>query len=290
MAATSDRGASSVSSLANAADQTQSLAQPLGEEVIAASSPFVGRWQTLVTTTNWEKGRIILDWRTALQKSGSPITDYSDEAWGALVGNVTGQHVGRLRRVHERFGEVQTEYEGLYWSHFQAAIDWQDAEMWLEGAVQNDWSISQMRAKRWETVGDGSPPPAEPTGEFIEEEVPLDAIEPAGSITSEVQTPPHEADESDSGAVEPSSSGSSSGESDSHDTEPSPTAAEKREPVRPFADLPELPDDLADAFEQYKLAIISHRLSAWSEVSQDDVLASLDALRALALAPREEEQ
>ena len=26
-------------------------------------------------------------------------------------------------------------------------------EMWLEGSLQNDWSVSQMRGKRWETLG-----------------------------------------------------------------------------------------------------------------------------------------
>mgnify|MGYP000408540184 CR=1 FL=1 len=25
--------------------------------------------------------------------------------------------------------------------------------MWLEGAIHNGWSVSQMRGQRWETVG-----------------------------------------------------------------------------------------------------------------------------------------
>ena len=80
--------------------------------------------------------------------------EYSDETWSRQVGSVTPQHVGRLRRVYERFGQVYDGYDdGLYWSHFQAALDWNDAEMWLEGAVQNDWSISEMRRTRWETLG-----------------------------------------------------------------------------------------------------------------------------------------
>ena len=59
-------------------------------------------------------------------------------------------------RVFERFGEVYDQYAGLFWSHFQAAIEWSDAEMYLEGAVQNDWSVAQMRNQRWEAMG-GSP-------------------------------------------------------------------------------------------------------------------------------------
>ena len=122
-------------------------------ELEVTSQPFVGRWNRLVSTTNWEKGRIITQWRETLIDQDVSATEYSDEAWAILVGGVTGQHVGRLRRVYQRFGPSYEQYDGLYWSHFQAALDWGDAEMWLEGAVQNDWSVSQMRRQRWETLG-----------------------------------------------------------------------------------------------------------------------------------------
>ena len=117
------------------------------------SIEYLDQWKRLVSTTNWEKGKIICDWRDALQASGAPASEYSDEAWSRRVGNVTPQHVGRLRRAFERFGDVREDYAGLYWSHFQAALDWDDAEMWLEGAVQNQWSISEMRHERWQANG-----------------------------------------------------------------------------------------------------------------------------------------
>ncbi len=104
-------------------------------EIAETSERFIGQWNRLISTTNWEKGRIIHEWRSAGVASGAPATEYSDEAWSRLVGGVTGQHVGRLRRVYERFGGVYQDYEGLYWSHFQAALDWDDAEMWLEGGA-----------------------------------------------------------------------------------------------------------------------------------------------------------
>src|SRR5438552_9052823 len=116
------------------------------------SDQFVRQWQRLISTTNWDKGKIICQWRAALIADGQERHFWSDEAWSDRVGGVTPQHVGRLRRVYERFGEVGQGYDGLYWSHFQAAIDWNDAEMWLEGAVQNNWSISQMRQQRWEAL------------------------------------------------------------------------------------------------------------------------------------------
>ncbi len=117
------------------------------------SEQYLGQWKRLVSTTNWEKGQIIHTWRAALVESGVPGSEYSDEAWSRRVGNVTPQHVGRLRRAYERFGAVRDEYRGLFWSHFQAALEWDDAEMWLEGAVQSDWSVSEMRRQRWETRG-----------------------------------------------------------------------------------------------------------------------------------------
>ena len=121
--------------------------------VVEASTEYVGRWIRLISTTNWEKGRIILEWRDALREAGASAGQSSDDAWSRQVGNVTPQHVGRLRRVFARFGEVYGQYSGLFWSHFQAAVEWPDAEMYLEGAVQNDWSVSAMRNQRWEVLG-----------------------------------------------------------------------------------------------------------------------------------------
>ena len=125
----------------------------LSEETQTQSAEYIGRWNELISTTNWDKGRIICDWRDALIAAQAPPLEYSDEAWSKLVGNVTPQHVGRLRRVYQRFDNDRDSYDGLYWSHFCAALEWEDAEMWLEGAIQNEWSISQMRRQRWETLG-----------------------------------------------------------------------------------------------------------------------------------------
>lgn len=251
------------------------------------SQPFIGRWNTLVSTTNWEKGRIICQWREALIAEGAPATEYSDERWCVLVGGVTGQHVGRLRRVYRRFGDVFEQYEGLYWSHFFAALDWDDAEMWLEGGVQNRWSVSQMRRMRWETLGKKG---EEPSGE--------------GNVGSELDEDFEPALKQDpvaktvSGSYEEVSGGPRHDGPDFGDeSEPSADGehgssiySEKGEEktidfVRPFENLAELPDDLSEAFESFKLAILRHKADEWNQVSRDDVLASLDALKELVLAP-----
>jgi hypothetical protein len=258
-----------------------------------ASTSFVGRWNQLVSNTNWEKGRIVFQWREALIASGTPASEYADEAWARRVGGVTGQHVGRLRRVYQRFSATCEQYNGLYWSHFQAAIDWEDAEMWLEGAVQNSWSVSQMRHNRWETLGavaDHKPDDAEiVVGELDED------FEPA------VNQPPAEkrkSAHSQDVASGPLDEGPDFGDDDQESgSQSSPRGAdgaaiyadEKVEQavdfVRPFANLTELPDDLADAFEAFKLAILHHKMDGWQEISREDVLASIEALKELALAP-----
>ena len=246
------------------------------------SQEYLGRWNRLVSTTNWEKGRIIAAWREALVAAGAPAAECSDEAWSRRVGNVSPQHVGRLRRAWERFGSVQAQYAGLYWSHFQAALDWLDAEMWLEGAVQNQWSVAQMRRQRWETLG--GPPESKPRDEEIVQADFDEDVEPAGEQRASGAI-------FDSlGVVQPAEAAA-----DSEHDEPPPfdepdassdsVATAAAEPVRPFEHLAALPSDLNEAFELFKLAILHHKISAWQEVSCRDVLAALDALKQLALAP-----
>lgn len=249
------------------------------------SEQYLGQWQRLVSTTNWEKGRIIHEWREALRASGSPAAEFSDEAWSRRVGNVTPQHVGRLRRATERFAAVRDEYPGLFWSHFQAALDWDDAEMWLEGAVQSDWSISQMRHQRWEAGGGlagGEPEEDESSlaAPWDEDaETPDDVV--SGTL-GVVRAP-------ERGAKDDRPDGSHfSDDREVHDAADGDQEPSSRgEVIRPFASLPPLPADVNDAFEAYKLCILRHRLGGWQEISRDDLLASLDSLKQLALAPAE---
>ena len=249
-----------------------------------ASAPFVGQWNQLVSTTNWEKGKIITDWRNALIDTGAPATVYSDEAWTQRVGGVTGQHVGRLRRVYQRFHEVYPTYEGLFWSHFHAALDWEDAEMWLEGAVQNKWSVSQMRTTRWTTMGgtDVMPIDAEIVlGELDEDFEPAQNDAPTAK-EAQREIAPDVADFDDT--LMPDKDPQDKDE-DGASIYAADDPQETVEFVRPFENIAELPEDLADAFEDFKLAILRHKGDDWQQISCDDVLASLDALKELARAP-----
>ena len=265
------------------------MTQQLDSESITvdnASEEYLGRWNRLVSTTNWEKGRIICEWRAALAEAGAPPASYTDDAWARRVGNVSPQHTGRLRRVWERFGDQYEGYAGLYWSHFQAALDWPDAEMWLEGAVQSRWSIAQMRRQRWESMGapaDSKPRPEDiVTAELDEDVSPNDdtpSAEPVASAPSEVR---------DTGS-EPSAAFDEApfDETASGEFAESSAPAVAVDPQRPFEGLPTLPPDLDEAFEALKLAILSHRMTGWDDVPQDAVLGWLEAMRCFAAAPQD---
>ncbi|MEQ8847439.1 hypothetical protein [Botrimarina sp.] len=267
---------------------------PLSAATVETSTPFVGRWNELVSTTNWEKGRIIAEWRAELERSGAAVTEYSDEAWARLVGGVTSQHVGRLRRAHDRFGRVYEQYPGLYWSHFQAALDWPDAEMWLEGAITNKWSVSQLRAARWEAVGDPSDADQASDPRVIEGTLDEDSYSALVDRNDPAQEKSSERS-SEGGDTRPTPARSEAAErstvgepDDGPDDGPTP-ATEAAPRVRPFKDLAALPDDVADAFEQFKLVILSHKLTGWEAISRDDLLGALEALKVLAMAPSERE-
>ncbi len=261
------------------ADDVGEVATAEDPAIETASREYLGRWNHLISTTNWEKGRIVAEWREALIEAAAPPAAYTDEAWSRRVGNVTPQHTGRLRRVYQRFASMRETYRGLYWSHFQAALDWDDAEMWLEGAVQNRWSISQMQGERSRTLGALVEESVEATPVEVDEDAATAADLPPAS--SDAIADAHDAATAD--AFE-----SESLEADANDLALraiDPYSAEEPPAVRPFENLPTLPADLRDAFDGFKLAIIHHRINHWQEVSREDILATLEALEQLVLAP-----
>lgn len=269
-------------------DSSQVADATLDAAALEVSQPYVGQWNRLVSQTNWEKGRIIAEWRSALIESGASITAYSDETWARCVGSVTSQHVGRLRRVFERFGDRQSTYEGLYWSHFLAAIDWDDAELWLEGAARSTWSVSEMRRMRSDAMVAAG---AEPTKD--EELIASEVDDGFVALASEEEADADRGD-FDSGPV---AEGPDFGDEDEH-AEADPDRIQAAEsgadgdsvfedvsPVdaaNPFVALSDLPPDVAEAMEQMKLCIIRHRASEWADIHQNKLLQVIDALRSFA--------
>ena len=112
--------------------------------------------------------------------------------------------------------------------------------------------------------------------------VPLNEVDP---VTGEdrdpsgvEQTGPRY-DEPDFGDEGENASGTTSGNKDDLAPWEDESTSNSIPEESPFAKLPSLPVDFAEALEQYKLAIIRHRAMAWAEVSQSDVIRTLDALK-----------
>ena len=263
------------------------------------SAPFVGAWQALVSQTNWEKGKIILDWREALVAAGAPVKEYSDEAWATLVQHsVTGQHVGRLRRVYQQFGAVQSDYANLSWTHFQTAMDWSDAEMWLEGAVQEKWSVSSMCENRWEATGAAaSDKPQE--SDIIYAELDEDTVAPFQPVDEQKPSTYAPGDSTIRGAYDQASgtqgfegpdfgdasyqrsSGAPAANAPSDSLDGAPrvvTDEESAVTVQPFKNLADLPDDIQNPLDNLKVAILQHKASHWESVNEETVIGHLNGL------------
>ena len=256
------------------------------------SSQFVGRWNELISRTNWEKGRIINQWRQTLIDSDVPATQYSDEAWARQVGGVTAPHIGRLRRVFDRFGETCETYPQLSWTHFLAAMDWDDAPLWLQGANDEGWSVSALRKHRAETLGLTEDESNVITSDIDEDFISTDARD---STAPTAFTQPGQGggatkkyDDEPSGISSgPLSEGADFGDEESLNRMPTGGASTGAESsvdeapegvlVQPFAGLPALPDDLADAVELLKLSIVRHKATGWQSVEIDTVRAYLSA-------------
>lgn len=264
----------------------EELSDDQTRELEERSQPFLGKWSKLISTTNWDKGEIIVQWQESMEKSKLPKRCYSDEAWSQLVGGATPQHVGRLRRTYKRFGHVYGEYDKLFWSHFYAALDWDDAEMWLEGSLQNSWSVSQMRNQRWETMG--RKPEDEPKVEQIvvsevEEESHALAEPGKAALDDREYTEGPRAEDPDFGDEPAGKSGAKSNELEDMPDSDSP----KAEKIRPFESFKDLPADIQSATNAFKVAIIKHKVDQWNEISLDDLRGLLDALKALATSASE---
>ena len=256
-------------------------------EATDQSRAYIGQWNQLISTTNWEKGQIIVQWRTSLETNGALANEFSDDAWSQLVGGVTPQHVGRLRRTYERFGHVYSEYAGIFWSHFYAALDWDDAEMWLEGAVQSKWSVSKMRQQRWETLG--KLPGQEPQ---IHDIIETELAEETQSLELSERKRQNDRDYIEGPVYEGPDFGDDDQRRDDRptsallDTDGSSLANESAlTNVRPFEAFGELPEDVEEATNAFKVAIIRHKADQWEAITQADMLGVLEALKQLATTP-----
>ena len=267
---------------------------PLVDEIAAE---FVGFWNVLVSKTNWEKGKVVHSWRAKLQEAGMPRSVYSDEALSQRIGNVSPQHVGRLRRVYERFGDKPV-LPNLYWSHYQAALDWDDADEWLARASEEKSSVAQMRVARWEK--NGAVLQSKPRAE---EDYPTERDEDVNPLNDSNADAPMTSQETDANANpdenapkkkkknkaknRESELGEYSGELEPWERDGSATEFTTGDVLNAIAQLDPLPTELAEPLEALKVAVLTRKIEGWPDAAPSQIAAHLSEIKRLLVAKDE---
>jgi hypothetical protein len=114
--------------------------KPSGD-LVESEQELISRAQVAVSQCNWVVGDCAHTWT---QKYARGRTDGD---FAALLG-LTADQVYQRRRVWETFADVHAAYPSLKWSHFYAALNWDDAPECLQWADENQSTVAEMKAWR----------------------------------------------------------------------------------------------------------------------------------------------
>ena len=114
---------------------------------------LVLRAQQALSRCNWEIG--VCGRVTQRYARGRTDADF-----GALIG-LSGDQVYQRRRVWATFSDVSDRYERLKWSHFYAALNWDDAAECLQWAEDMQATVAEMKAWRRAQHGEDLSSPAD---------------------------------------------------------------------------------------------------------------------------------
>lgn len=102
---------------------------------------LISRAQVALSSCNWTIGECAALWTKRYAKGRT------DAAFGEMVG-ISADQAYQRRRVWETFGDVREQYGKLKWSHFYAAVTWDDAAACLGWAEDMEATVAEMRAWR----------------------------------------------------------------------------------------------------------------------------------------------
>ena len=108
-----------------------------------------------ISQCNWVIGHCACEW-TERYAAGRTDGDFGEQV------GLSADQVYQRRRVWETFADVRHEYGGLRWSHFYAAVTWDDAPDALGWAEEMAATVAEMRAWRRAQRGDDLSQPPEP--------------------------------------------------------------------------------------------------------------------------------
>jgi hypothetical protein len=104
-------------------------------------SALIARALSALSRCNWEVGECAALWTKRFARGRT------DADFASLVG-LSPDQVYQRRRVWETFGDVSGNYPQLKWSHFYAALNWDDAAECLQWAQDVQAGVAEMRAWR----------------------------------------------------------------------------------------------------------------------------------------------
>ncbi len=104
-------------------------------------SDLISRAQQALSRCNWEVGECAGTWTKRFAR-GRTDADFAE-----LVG-LSGDQIYQRRRVWETFADVRENYPALKWSHFYAALTWDDAAECLQWAEEIRATVAEMKAWR----------------------------------------------------------------------------------------------------------------------------------------------
>ena len=115
---------------------------------------LIERAQRALTRCNWEIGDCASNWTQRYARGRT------DADFGSQIG-LSGDQVYQRRRVWDTFSDVYEQYTTLRWSHFYAALNWDDAPECLQWANDMQATVAEMEAWRRALHGEDLTAPAE---------------------------------------------------------------------------------------------------------------------------------
>lgn len=137
------------------ADSDRSQNENQSDQVQETEESLIERARGALSGCNWVIGECAAQWTEKYAKGRT------DADFGNQIG-LSADQIFQRRRVWECFNDVKDDYQGLKWSHYYVALNWEDSSECLNWAVENQATVAQMRAWRRSVHGEDLSEQADP--------------------------------------------------------------------------------------------------------------------------------
>lgn len=134
-------------------------------ERMESEEQLVHRARVATSDASWTVGECAHLWTERFSRGRT------DADFAKLIG-MSAESVAQRRRVFSTFGDVRKSYRGLRFSHFRAAVSWDDSAECLAWACENAASWEEMTAWRRMQHGEDLTAAADPLPEELETNLP----------------------------------------------------------------------------------------------------------------------